>query len=390
MRYIFTAGSFPNLSYAELRSVLELFGYNPDSVKRFSEKFLITDSKDLTDDAVLRIFQRLGGFTRVGKEIENLDTFLLNYDNYPKIVFGTSLISEVYKKEDKFFVEKLSRQIKKYFVSKKIPCRFVLPKETELNSAQIKRNQILEKGFELVISDNGKEKIYSQTIDVQDVDAFAQRDMNRPYVDVDMGTLPPKLARIMVNFAQVKEGGIIWDPFCGSGTILLESLLSGINVLGSDIDPKALMYTEENIKWFSEKNLIGDIKYDLFQLDILNPNRRVINQIKNTDVNAVVCEPYMGPPQKRYIDDKEADKLLNGVRDLYVNLFGILSKISSRGFRLVIVVPSYKTRSGWKTISLRDIVDKRWNLENKKHGRDLKWERNNSIIMRNIFILTKK
>lgn len=390
MRYIFTAGSFPNLSYAELRSVLELFGYNPDSVKKFSEKTLITDSKDLTDDAVLRIFQKLGGFTRVGKEIEDLDTFLFNFDDFHKIVFGISLISQADKREDKSSIEKLSRQIKKYFISKKISCRFVLPKKTELNSAQVIRNQILEKGFELVISDNGREKIYSQTIDVQDVDAFVHRDMERPYVDVDMGTLPPKLARIMVNFAQVKEGGVVWDPFCGSGTILLESLLSGINVLGSDIDPKALMYTEENIKWLSENNLIGDIKYDLFQLDILNPNRRIVNQIKNTGVDAVICEPYMGPPQKRYIDYKEADKLLNNVKDLYINLFDILSRISFEGFRVVIVIPSYKTKSGWKSLSLGDIVDKRWNLENKKHGRDLKWKRNNSIIMRNIFILTKK
>jgi tRNA G10 N-methylase Trm11 len=390
MRYIFTAGSFPNLSYAELRSVLEVFGYNPDSVKKFSEKVLIADSKDLTDDIVLRIFQRLGGFTRVGKEIEDLDSFLLNFDSSSKIVFGISLISEINKREDKNFVEKLSRQIKKYFVSRKIPCRFVLPKKTELNSAQVKRNQIIEKGFELVISDNGQEKIYSQTLDVQDVDAFAQRDMDRPYVDVDMGTLPPKLARIMVNLSQVKEGGVIWDPFCGSGTILLESLMSGINVLGSDIDPKALMYTEENIKWLSEKNLSQDVKYDLFELDVLNPNAKIVNQVKNTGVDAVVCEPYMGPPQKRYIDDKEADKLLSNVKDLYIHLFDIFKKISFEGFRVVMVIPSYKTKIGWRSISLGDIVDSRWELENKKHGRDLKWKRNNSIIMRNIFILTKK
>ena len=226
--------------------------------------------------------------------------------------------------------------------------------------------------------------------DVQDVDAFAQRDMDRPYVDVDMGTLPPKLARIMVNLSQVKEGGVIWDPFCGSGTILLESLMSGINVLGSDIDPKALMYTEENIKWLSEKNLSQDVKYDLFELDVLNPNAKIVNQVKNTGVDAVVCEPYMGPPQKRYIDDKEADKLLSNVKDLYIHLFDIFKKISFEGFRVVMVIPSYKTKIGWRSISLGDIVDSRWELENKKHGRDLKWKRNNSIIMRNIFILTKK
>lgn len=390
MRYIFTAGSFPNLSYAELRSVLESFGYHPDSVKRFSEKTLIVDSKELTDDIVLRIFQRLGGFTRAGKEIEDLDSFLSEFEDNTKIVFGISVISEIQGRENRIVVEKLSKQIKKYFVNEKISCRFVLPKKEELNAAQVIKNQMLEKGFELVISKSKEEKIYSKTLAVQDVDAFTQRDIERPYIDIDMGTLPPKLARMMVNFSQTNSGDILWDPFCGSGTILLEALMSDINVLGSDIDPKAVKYSEENIKWLSEKGFSQDVKYDLFELDILHPNGKIVNEIKNTGINAVVCEPYMGPPQKRSITQKEAEKLLIDVKELYIALFEVLKKISYKGFRLVMVIPSYKTREGWISLPLNDIVDSRWELENKKHGRDLKWKRNNSIIMRNIFILTKK
>jgi tRNA G10 N-methylase Trm11 len=112
--------------------------------------------------------------------------------------------------------------------------------------------------------------------------------------------------------------------------------------------------------------------------------------VKNTGVNAVVCEPYMGPPQRRDISERDAEGFLHDVKELYIALFEVIRKISYKGFRVVMVIPSYKTRSGWKTIPLGDIVDKNWELENKKHGRDLKWERNNSIIMRNIFILTKK
>lgn len=390
MRYIFTAGSFPNLSYAELRSVLETFGYSPDSVKKFSDKTLIVDQKEITDEVVLRIFQRLGGFTRVGKEIEDLDTFLSNFSDTSRVVFGISVISEIRDRKDRDVIEKLSKQIKKFFVQSDISCRFVLPRKTELNSAQVSKNQVLEKGFELVISKNKEEEIYSQTIAVQDIESFTQMDMGRPHVDVDMGTLPPKLARMMVNLSQVRDGGILWDPFCGSGTILLESLVSGINVLGSDIDEKALYFSEENIKWIADKGFSQDVKYDLFQLDILNPEGKVVNEIKNTGIDAVVCEPYMGPPQRRYMEDKKADRLLDGVKQLYIGLFEVLKKVAHRGFRIVLVIPSYKTRDGWKTLPLNEIVGKDWELENKKHGRDLKWKRNNSIIMRNIFILTKK
>jgi len=390
MEYLFTAGSFPNLSYAELRSVLETFQISPDCVKRFTKSSFLVQTNELTDDIVLRIFQRLGGFTRVGKVIEELDSFLTEFNNSSKIVFGVSVISESPQREDRILVEKLSKQIKKYFVNEKISCRFVLPKKFELNAAQVVKNQILEKGFELVITDNGKEKIYSRTLDVQDVDGFTERDMGRPYVDIDMGTLPPKLARMMVNFSQVKSGGIVWDPFCGSGTVLLEALMAGINVLGSDIDEKAIQYTEGNIKWLSEVGYLQDIKYNTFQFDILHPNSKIINEIKNTGIDAVVCEPYMGPPQRRSISEKEADSLLDDVKELYEGMFDVLKKIAHRGFRVVMVIPSYKTKVGWKTLPLNNIVDKRWKLENRKHGRDLKWERNNSIIIRNVFILTKK
>ena len=390
MRYIFTAGSFPNLSYTELRLILETFGYSPDSVKRFSEKSLIVDSKELTDDIVLRIFQRLGGFTRVSKEIEDLDSFLLEFDEYSKVVFGISIVKEFSEREDRELIQTLSKKIKKYFVQRDISTRFVLPKKLELNAAQVIKNQILEKGFELVISNNGKEKIYSKTIVVQDVDGFTQRDMERPYVDTEMGTLPPKLARMMVNFSQVKDGGIVWDPFCGSGTVLLESLMAGINVLGSDIDSKAIEYSKGNIEWLAEKGFSQDVRYDLFELDILHPNGKVVNEIKNTGVNAVVCEPYMGPPQKRYISEREVEKLLDGVEELYMGLFEVLKKVAHRGFRIVMVIPSYKTKSGWRSLHLNDIVDSRWELENRKHGGELRWGRGRSLITRNIFVLTKK
>jgi len=390
MEYLFTAGSFPNLSYAELRSVIETFQISPDCVKRFTKSSFLVQTNELTDDIVLRIFQRLGGFTRVGKVIEELDSFLTEFNDSSKIVFGVSVRSELPQREDRILVEKLSKQIKKYFVNEKISCRFVLPKKFELNAAQVLKNQILEKGFELVITDNGKEKIYSRTLDVQDVDGFTERDMGRPYVDIDMGTLPPKLARMMVNFSQVKSGGIVWDPFCGSGTVLLEALMAGINVLGSDVDEKAIQYTEGNMKRLSKVGYLQDIKYNTFQLDILHPNSKIINEIKNTGIDAVVCEPYMGPPQRRIISEKEADSLLDDVKELYEGMFDVLKKIAHRGFRVVMVIPSYKTKVGWKTLPLNDIVNKRWELENRKHGRDLKWERNNSIIIRNVFILTKK
>jgi len=47
--------------------------------------------------------------------------------------------------------------------------------------------------------------------------------------------MPAKLARCMVNLAQPKGDDIVLDPFCGTGSLLLEAGLMGYKVLGIDV-----------------------------------------------------------------------------------------------------------------------------------------------------------
>lgn len=55
-----------------------------------------------------------------------------------------------------------------------------------------------------------------------------------------VGKLEPRLARACINLAVgPKENATVVDPFCGSGTVLLEADLMGLNQLGGDIDPFA-------------------------------------------------------------------------------------------------------------------------------------------------------
>lgn len=48
-------------------------------------------------------------------------------------------------------------------------------------------------------------------------------------------SLHPKLARALVNLARVPSGGLILDPFCGTGGILLEASQIGLRPVGADI-----------------------------------------------------------------------------------------------------------------------------------------------------------
>ena len=58
------------------------------------------------------------------------------------------------------------------------------------------------------------------------------------------------------KYLNEEKGKIILDPFCGSGTTLVEGLLAGHNVIGIDIDPLSL--------WISKVKTTG---VDIVQLD---------------------------------------------------------------------------------------------------------------------------
>jgi len=150
-------------------------------------------------------------------------------------------------------------------------------------------------------------------------------------------------------------------------------------------------FKKEVSEWLSEEGLIEKTKYNIFYLDIHNVERRVLKDLKRTNINAVVCEPFMGPPQRRAMSTKSASELLDEVKKLYVSLFKVLEEVGSAGFKVVLIIPSYKTRDGWLTFNISELIGKKWNVLNRKYiSGDLKWERINSIIARNIFILSKR
>lgn len=48
-------------------------------------------------------------------------------------------------------------------------------------------------------------------------------------------TLHPKLARALVNLSRVPIGGLVADPFCGTGGVVLEASRIGLRAIGSDV-----------------------------------------------------------------------------------------------------------------------------------------------------------
>ncbi len=87
------------------------------------------------------------------------------------------------------------------------------------------------------------------------------RHMNKP--QAYSTALSTRLARAIVNIAIPNPQGIrAIDPCCGIGTVLVEALSMGINIVGRDINPLVTQGARLNIAHF---NLVGEVTLGAIQ-----------------------------------------------------------------------------------------------------------------------------
>jgi len=75
-----------------------------------------------------------------------------------------------------------------------------------------------------------------------------RRPRKKPYFHPS--AMPSKLARCMVNLAHAKPGEVVLDPFCGTGSTMIEAAFVGCRVLGFDVQRRMAEGTRTNLKHF--------------------------------------------------------------------------------------------------------------------------------------------
>ena len=83
-------------------------------------------------------------------------------------------------------------------------------------------------------------------------------------------SLHPRLARTLVNLSRVKKGDTLIDPFCGTGSILIEAALEGIDVIGVDVKEWITEGCMENLEYFDIHDYgvyTGDMRTMDFEVD---------------------------------------------------------------------------------------------------------------------------
>ncbi len=76
-----------------------------------------------------------------------------------------------------------------------------------------------------------------------------RRPRKRPFFHPS--AMPAKLARCMVNLAHAKKDDFVLDPFCGTGSFLIEAGMIGCRVFGIDAKRRMVRGSLRNLKFFN-------------------------------------------------------------------------------------------------------------------------------------------
>ncbi|MFA4935597.1 MAG: TRM11 family methyltransferase [Candidatus Methanoperedens sp.] len=120
------------------------------------------------------------------------------------------------------------------------------------------------------------------------------------------GVLMPRVARALVNIA--KPEMCLFDPFCGTGGILVEAGLLGINVIGGDVQRKLLLGAKMNLDYYH-------VDYSLMYGDACRL------ALGDESVDAVVTDPPYGRSAA-----VKAESIEHLLKDSLQEIFRVLKK----------------------------------------------------------------
>lgn len=377
--YFFLLGTTPLLSKAEFAVVSP-----QDSFQAFGENFLVV--KLDSDETARLLLETLGGMVKVLKLEEEcavhsqedlyrmLESHLIDAGKKPHFSLTEYGISP--------YGELSAQDLKKRLRERGISARYVESPSQGLSAAVLLHQKNVQELFIL----HEKEKLYfATTLAVQDIDTWTKRDRSKPYADRKKGMLSPKLARIMVNLSGkeleiINSNKVLYDPFCGTGTVLMEALLRGYRVIGSDIDQKACLGTQKNLAWLSQE-FNQENNSLIFQSDVSGVSEF---QTKGK-VDLIVTEPFLGKPSPQVA---QLEGIFRGLEKMYLGAFQTWTKILKDEAKVVIVFPYVSLNQS--VFSLEKIIDKLAEKGYTPLVKPIFYSRPGAIVQRQIMIFEFK
>jgi tRNA G10 N-methylase Trm11 len=363
-RLLFVLGRQPDLSVAELVAVFHTHGIRYQATRLERTLMLVESESDFGN--AQEFLQGLGGTIKIVEldmavpsrtqdfsgpleELLKADGVVRSYASGSKEgrwTFGISFYTPLRGRDLEIAAKMVHRHgltIKTYLKSRKRSSRFVSPRDgLALSSVAVRKNGLMSKGdaeIVVVTTDRGYER--GKTVAVQDFEAYSRRDYGRPERDPKTGSLPPKLAQILLNVALVKRGGRIHDPFVGIGTVLQEAALKGIKASGSDISAEQVSKSKANLTWLREvfgmpEPTVGSItesSADTFS-------------VGSETLDAIVTEGTLGPPYGQPPTAAKAQKVADELIAMWQSTLRHSAPLLRESGRIVLVLPVVRTIEG--------------------------------------------
>tara|TARA_B100000315_G_C14592111_1_gene596490 strand:- start:2555 stop:3784 length:1230 start_codon:yes stop_codon:yes gene_type:complete len=347
--------AYTDLSIIELESFLRSRNVNYIS-KGQTGRTLLFEVEKLPSD----IAKVLGGYHKLGKilvESNNFDNESSLTNSLDKATLFSFLkdksrwaISVYSDKDDlsdnmeSFLRDYLKSRLKKEQIKKTNPLKSLYSKnitgELEISSQIIQNENLLNTGFEIIAVNINNKWFFGKTINVIDHIKFKERDFSKPIQDSQI-SIPPKIARILVNLTGCNSRDVILDPFCGIGIILTEAIMLNLHVLGLDVVPSRVSAARKNLKWVSSKyKLQNKIIYN----NIKAGNAENISEyFQKESIDGIASEPILVPTLKHFPSIKEAENILKSAEKVYTNSLPEMEKVLKHNGKIALVVPCIKT-----------------------------------------------
>lgn len=347
--YLFVLGRNPEISRSELRFFGKEILYDEEKSLLLATDLQMENPREIPRDPHQLFLDRLGGTIRIAQVLgEYRDLSPLK----EKIIENT----QAQKPEGKIhlgisvfgggrdFLKPFLPEIKNLFRDQNRNCRIINLPGKNLDSGKIFGEKLLKKGFEYILWKKNDSYLLAQTVANQNLRNYTLRDRSKNFRDAKMGMLPPKLAQILINLPGPSWEKTIIDPFCGSGTINIESAIMGYETVGSDREKNHVLQSQANFEQMAEKFRYEKNSGTFFPHDALTfPYEKYPSGV-------IITEGTLGENFEKRPSLSQIEKQSPEILTLWTKIFEKLEKSSIQD--LVFCLPFWKNR--YENVSLSD------------------------------------
>lgn len=213
---------------------------------------LSKDNLQLAIDEITAISKMYDRFSKV-KVLSNL-VIVQSKTNWSEITKRASFVKvsgQILRKMSGLFLDEDNFEVLKN--AKSFVCRIINLSSNQFNIPELENSMgdmISKFSHAKVELEDPDITVYLIFTNQENFFGFSKRNKNNipKKIKNHPHELDRKMTRLMLNLVGLKEGETVCDPFCGTGTTLLEAESIGIHAIGIDFDNKMCEISKQNLK----------------------------------------------------------------------------------------------------------------------------------------------